>query len=41
VVAFIISLQSEDFPRGAEKIAKKSRSEKSAAGKIKVWQGST
>ena len=33
VVAFIVSSDSEDFPREAEKIAKKSRAEKIAAGK--------
>jgi hypothetical protein len=41
VVAFIVSSNSNVLPREAEKIVRKSRSEKSAAGKIKVWQGST
>jgi len=31
VVAFIVSSESDDFPREAEKIARKSRSEKIAA----------
>ena len=37
VVAFIVSSDSEDFPRGAEKIAKKSRAEKIAAREIPAW----
>jgi hypothetical protein len=37
VVAFIVSADSEDFPRGAEKIAKKSRAEKIAAREIPAW----
>ena len=37
VVAFIVSSESEDFPRGAEKIAKKSRAEKIAAREIPAW----
>src|SRR5271166_2638236 len=39
VVAFIVSSISQHFPREAEKTARKSRSEKSAAGKIVVRQG--
>jgi hypothetical protein len=40
-VTFFVSFDSEVFPHGAEKFAKKSRPEKSAAEKIPAWQGST